>query len=146
MARLVERTIKKPLSELLLFGDLAAGSTVLVRSRRTSWPLRCLERRLMEIARERFLDESRLLSPDAEPAQPHDRDAQRADGVVERRARCGQRRAGAALDEISAVMAGDGSHNQIWLRQIGQRSYVGSPNSSANRPFTVITRTMGNTV
>jgi ATP-dependent Clp protease ATP-binding subunit ClpA len=30
MARLVERTIKKPLSELLLFGDLAAGSTVLV--------------------------------------------------------------------------------------------------------------------
>ena len=32
MARLVERTIKKPLSELLLFGDLAAGSTVLVKS------------------------------------------------------------------------------------------------------------------
>jgi ATP-dependent Clp protease ATP-binding subunit ClpA len=31
MARLVERTIKKPLSELLLFGDLAAGSTVIVR-------------------------------------------------------------------------------------------------------------------
>ena len=31
MARLVERTIKKPLSELLLFGDLAAGSTVLVK-------------------------------------------------------------------------------------------------------------------
>ena len=30
MARLVERTIKKPLSELLLFGDLAAGSTVFV--------------------------------------------------------------------------------------------------------------------
>jgi ATP-dependent Clp protease ATP-binding subunit ClpA len=30
MARLVERTIKKPLSELLLFGDLAAGSTVRV--------------------------------------------------------------------------------------------------------------------
>jgi ATP-dependent Clp protease ATP-binding subunit ClpA len=30
MARLVERTIKKPLSELLLFGDLAAGSTVIV--------------------------------------------------------------------------------------------------------------------
>jgi ATP-dependent Clp protease ATP-binding subunit ClpA len=28
MARLVERTIKKPLSELLLFGDLAAGATV----------------------------------------------------------------------------------------------------------------------
>jgi ATP-dependent Clp protease ATP-binding subunit ClpA len=28
MARLVERTIKKPLSELLLFGDLEAGSTV----------------------------------------------------------------------------------------------------------------------
>jgi ATP-dependent Clp protease ATP-binding subunit ClpA len=31
MARLVERTIKKPLSELLLFGDLASGSTVRVR-------------------------------------------------------------------------------------------------------------------
>jgi ATP-dependent Clp protease ATP-binding subunit ClpA len=31
MARLVERTIKKPLSELLLFGDLAAGATVLVK-------------------------------------------------------------------------------------------------------------------
>jgi len=31
MARLVERTIKKPLSELLLFGELAAGSTVLVK-------------------------------------------------------------------------------------------------------------------
>jgi ATP-dependent Clp protease ATP-binding subunit ClpA len=31
MARLVERTIKKPLSELLLFGDLAAGSTVRVK-------------------------------------------------------------------------------------------------------------------
>jgi ATP-dependent Clp protease ATP-binding subunit ClpA len=31
MARLVERTIKKPLSELLLFGDLAAGTTVYVR-------------------------------------------------------------------------------------------------------------------
>jgi ATP-dependent Clp protease ATP-binding subunit ClpA len=30
MARLVEQTIKKPLSELLLFGDLAAGSTVRV--------------------------------------------------------------------------------------------------------------------
>jgi ATP-dependent Clp protease ATP-binding subunit ClpA len=30
MARLVERTIKKPLSELLLFGDLPAGSTVRV--------------------------------------------------------------------------------------------------------------------
>ena len=30
MARLVERMIKKPLSELLLFGDLAAGSTVRV--------------------------------------------------------------------------------------------------------------------
>jgi ATP-dependent Clp protease ATP-binding subunit ClpA len=30
MARLVERTIKKPLSELLLFGDLAAGASVLV--------------------------------------------------------------------------------------------------------------------
>jgi ATP-dependent Clp protease ATP-binding subunit ClpA len=30
MARLVERTIKKPLSELLLFGDLAAGATVKV--------------------------------------------------------------------------------------------------------------------
>ena len=28
MARLVERTIKKPLSELLLFGNLVAGSTV----------------------------------------------------------------------------------------------------------------------
>jgi ATP-dependent Clp protease ATP-binding subunit ClpA len=32
MARLVERTIKKPLSELLLFGELAAGSTVLVKN------------------------------------------------------------------------------------------------------------------
>jgi ATP-dependent Clp protease ATP-binding subunit ClpA len=31
MARLVERTIKKPLSELLLFGELAAGSTVHVK-------------------------------------------------------------------------------------------------------------------
>jgi ATP-dependent Clp protease ATP-binding subunit ClpA len=31
MARLIERTIKKPLSELLLFGELAAGSTVLVK-------------------------------------------------------------------------------------------------------------------
>ena len=31
MARLVERTIKKPLSELLLFGDLPAGSTVVVK-------------------------------------------------------------------------------------------------------------------
>jgi ATP-dependent Clp protease ATP-binding subunit ClpA len=30
MARLVERTIKKPLSELLLFGTVEAGSTVLV--------------------------------------------------------------------------------------------------------------------
>ncbi|MEW6320683.1 MAG: ATP-dependent Clp protease ATP-binding subunit ClpA [Acidobacteriota bacterium] len=30
MARLVEKTIKKPLSELLLFGDLADGSTVIV--------------------------------------------------------------------------------------------------------------------
>jgi len=30
MARLVERAIKKPLSELLLFGDLAAGATVVV--------------------------------------------------------------------------------------------------------------------
>jgi len=30
MARLVERTIKKPLSELLLFGSVEAGSTVLV--------------------------------------------------------------------------------------------------------------------
>ena len=30
MARLVERTIKKPLSELLLFGEVAAGSTVRV--------------------------------------------------------------------------------------------------------------------
>ena len=30
MARLVERTIKKPLSELLLFGNIEAGSTVLV--------------------------------------------------------------------------------------------------------------------
>jgi ATP-dependent Clp protease ATP-binding subunit ClpA len=30
MARLVERTIKKPLSELLLFGDLASGATVTV--------------------------------------------------------------------------------------------------------------------
>jgi ATP-dependent Clp protease ATP-binding subunit ClpA len=30
MARLVERTIKKPLSELLLFGNLTAGSTVVV--------------------------------------------------------------------------------------------------------------------
>jgi ATP-dependent Clp protease ATP-binding subunit ClpA len=28
MARLIERTIKKPLSELLLFGNLTAGSTV----------------------------------------------------------------------------------------------------------------------
>jgi ATP-dependent Clp protease ATP-binding subunit ClpA len=31
MGRLVERTIKKPLSELLLFGNVAAGATVLVR-------------------------------------------------------------------------------------------------------------------
>ncbi|MGE0042334.1 MAG: ATP-dependent Clp protease ATP-binding subunit ClpA [Vicinamibacterales bacterium] len=31
MARLVERTIKKPLSELLLFGGLADGATVIVR-------------------------------------------------------------------------------------------------------------------
>ena len=31
MALLVEKTIKKPLSELLLFGELAAGSTVLVK-------------------------------------------------------------------------------------------------------------------
>ncbi len=30
MARLIERTIKKPLSEMLLFGNLEAGSTVLV--------------------------------------------------------------------------------------------------------------------
>jgi ATP-dependent Clp protease ATP-binding subunit ClpA len=30
MARLIERTIKKPLSEMLLFGDLEAGSAVLV--------------------------------------------------------------------------------------------------------------------
>jgi ATP-dependent Clp protease ATP-binding subunit ClpA len=30
MARLVERTIKKPLSEMLLFGNLEAGATVLV--------------------------------------------------------------------------------------------------------------------
>jgi ATP-dependent Clp protease ATP-binding subunit ClpA len=30
MARLIERTIKKPLSEMLLFGDLEAGSTVRV--------------------------------------------------------------------------------------------------------------------
>ena len=30
MARLVERTIKKPLSELLLFGDLTAGATIVV--------------------------------------------------------------------------------------------------------------------
>jgi ATP-dependent Clp protease ATP-binding subunit ClpA len=30
MARLVERTIKKPLSEMLLFGDLDAGATVRV--------------------------------------------------------------------------------------------------------------------
>jgi ATP-dependent Clp protease ATP-binding subunit ClpA len=30
MARLIERTIKKPLSEMLLFGTVAAGSTVLV--------------------------------------------------------------------------------------------------------------------
>ena len=30
MARLIERTIKKPLSEMLLFGDLEAGSTVVV--------------------------------------------------------------------------------------------------------------------
>ena len=30
MARLVERTIKKPLSELLLFGEVAAGATVRV--------------------------------------------------------------------------------------------------------------------
>jgi hypothetical protein len=28
MARLIERMIKKPLSELLLFGNLTAGSTV----------------------------------------------------------------------------------------------------------------------
>jgi ATP-dependent Clp protease ATP-binding subunit ClpA len=28
MARLIERVIKKPLSELLLFGSLGAGSTV----------------------------------------------------------------------------------------------------------------------
>jgi ATP-dependent Clp protease ATP-binding subunit ClpA len=28
MARLIERVIKKPLSELLLFGTLAAGETV----------------------------------------------------------------------------------------------------------------------
>jgi ATP-dependent Clp protease ATP-binding subunit ClpA len=31
MARLIERTIKKPLSEMLLFGNLEAGATVLVR-------------------------------------------------------------------------------------------------------------------
>jgi ATP-dependent Clp protease ATP-binding subunit ClpA len=30
MARLIERTIKKPLSELLLFGEVEAGSTVRV--------------------------------------------------------------------------------------------------------------------
>jgi ATP-dependent Clp protease ATP-binding subunit ClpA len=30
MARLIERTVKKPLSELLLFGDLSAGATVVV--------------------------------------------------------------------------------------------------------------------
>ena len=30
MARLIERTIKKPLSELLLFGDVEAGSTIRV--------------------------------------------------------------------------------------------------------------------
>jgi ATP-dependent Clp protease ATP-binding subunit ClpA len=30
MARLIERTIKKPLSEMLLFGNLEAGATVLV--------------------------------------------------------------------------------------------------------------------
>jgi ATP-dependent Clp protease ATP-binding subunit ClpA len=30
MARLIERTIKKPLSEMLLFGNLDAGATVLV--------------------------------------------------------------------------------------------------------------------
>ena len=30
MGRLVERTIKKPLSELLLFGNLTAGATVRV--------------------------------------------------------------------------------------------------------------------
>jgi hypothetical protein len=30
MARLIERTIKKPLSELLLFGDVTAGATILV--------------------------------------------------------------------------------------------------------------------
>ena len=30
MARLVERTIKKPLSELLLFGDVPNGSTIAV--------------------------------------------------------------------------------------------------------------------
>jgi ATP-dependent Clp protease ATP-binding subunit ClpA len=30
MARLIERTIKKPMSEMLLFGDLDAGSTVRV--------------------------------------------------------------------------------------------------------------------
>ena len=30
MARLIERTVKKPLSELLLFSELAAGTTVTV--------------------------------------------------------------------------------------------------------------------
>lgn len=30
MARLIERTIKKPLSELLLFGDITAGATIAV--------------------------------------------------------------------------------------------------------------------
>jgi ATP-dependent Clp protease ATP-binding subunit ClpA len=31
MARLVEKTIKKPLSELLLFGEVKDGSRVVVR-------------------------------------------------------------------------------------------------------------------
>jgi ATP-dependent Clp protease ATP-binding subunit ClpA len=39
MARLMERTIKKPLSELLLFGNLAAGSTVLVTREQDSLAL-----------------------------------------------------------------------------------------------------------
>jgi ATP-dependent Clp protease ATP-binding subunit ClpA len=33
MARLIERTIKKPLSEMLLFGDLEAGATVRITRR-----------------------------------------------------------------------------------------------------------------
>jgi ATP-dependent Clp protease ATP-binding subunit ClpA len=40
MARLVERTIKKPLSELLLFGNLTAGATVKVVRTETGITLR----------------------------------------------------------------------------------------------------------